>query len=137
MKYYIATSLLRMKEHNIVRDSLKNFGHQISYDWTLHGSVKSISKERLKEVSIHQCEAIKEADCVIVLLPGRKGTHTELGLAIVGGKKIFIHSEDSSLFELGSQTVAFYHHPGITHLTCPLSEVAMKVCTAFPDPVVG
>ena len=124
MKYYIATSLLNVKAHNLVRDALKMVEYEISYDWTLHGSVKSVSKERLEEVSIHMLEGILEADFVLVLLPGRSGTHVELGYAIASGKKVFIHSEDPAVFELGPQTIAFYHHPGVTCFSSPLDEVA-------------
>jgi hypothetical protein len=64
--------------HNSVRDALKNRGHEISYDWTLHGSVKSVSKERLREVASLELDGISEADFVVVLLPGGNGTHSLL-----------------------------------------------------------
>ena len=79
MNYYIATSLSRMTAHNVVRDALKKCGHEISYDWTLHGSVKSVSKERLREVAELELDGISKADFVVVLLPGGNGTHLELG----------------------------------------------------------
>jgi len=127
VKYYIATSLARAKSHNLVRDALNGFGHEISYDWTLHGSVKSISIDRLQEVAILELEGVLQADFVVVLLPGGKGTHLELGFAIAKDKKIFLHSEEPLPFELGPETCAFYHHPDLTCLCCPLSEVASKV----------
>lgn len=127
MKYYIATSLSRMPAHQVVRDTLKVYGHEISYDWTTHGSVKSISKERLQEVAELELAGISEADFVVVLLPGGGGTHIELGFAIGKGKKVFLHSEDPLAFELGPQTNAFYHHPDIIRLVCPLAEVGAKV----------
>lgn len=136
MNYYIATSLSKMKDHNLVRDSLKKFGHELSYDWTLHGSVKSVSKERLQEVSISELKGITEADYVIVLLPGGNGTHIELGFAIATGKKIFLHSEDAALFELGPQTNVFYHHPELIRLSCPLSDVATLVHSSLAYSVV-
>ncbi len=127
MKYYIATSLSRMMAHNLARDALKIFGHEISYDWSLHGSVKSVSKERLREVSINELKGVSEADFVIVLLPGGNGTHLELGFAIANGKRVFLHSEDPALFELGPQTNAFYHHPDVIQLSCPLADVAALI----------
>lgn len=127
MNYYIATSLSRMIAHNQVRDALKRFGHEISYDWTSHGSVKSSSKERLREVSIRELNGVSEADFVVVLLPGGNGTHLELGFAIASGKKVFLHSEDPELFELGPQTNAFYHHPDVNCLSCPLADLAVLI----------
>jgi nucleoside 2-deoxyribosyltransferase len=127
MKFYIATSLSRMSAHHMVRDALKQWGHEMSYDWTLHGSVKSVSKERLREVASLELDGVAEADFVIVLLPGGKGTHLELGFAIARGKRVFLHSEDSLVFELGPQTNAFYHHPDVTLLHCPLADVGATV----------
>lgn len=123
MKFYIATSLSRVTAHHTVRDSLKQMGHEISYDWTLHGSVKSVSKERLKEVALLELQGVSEADFIVVLLPGGNGTHLELGFALAKEKRVFLHSEDPLLFELGPQTNAFYHHPDIVCLHCPLAAV--------------
>ena len=127
MNYYIATSILRAKEHNLVRDSLKKLGHVLTYDWTVHGSVKLESKERLQEVAVSECRGLVEADVVVVLLPGGGGTHFELGFSIASGKKVFLHSEDPLLFELGAQTNAFYHHPELIRLTMPLADVGFAV----------
>lgn len=136
VKYYIATSLSRIADHNLTRDTLKRFGHVISYDWTLHGSVKSVSTDRLREVAIFELNGILEADFVIVLLPGGKGTHLELGFAMGNNKKIFLHSADLSLFDLGPQTNAFYHHPDLTRFCCPLVDLATTIhsnlCTSLP-----
>ena len=98
--------------------------HKLTYDWTLHGSVKSVSKRRLQEVSLKELSGIASADWVIVLLPGGKGTHVELGFAIGRGKNVILHSEDDALFELGPETNAFFHYPKLTRLTCPLVDVA-------------
>lgn len=134
MKFYIATSLSRATAHRIVRDALKGCGHEISYDWTLHGSVKSVSKERLQEVALLELDGVSEADFVIVLLPGGNGTHLELGFSIARGKRVFLHTEDFLTFELGPQTNAFYHHPDITRLHCPLAEVGMTVHSLLMQP---
>jgi hypothetical protein len=127
MKYYIATSLSRVSAHHVVRDTLRRWGHEISYDWTLHGSVKSVNKERLQEVAALELDGVSKADFVVVLIPGGNGTHLELGFALARGKKVFLHSEDSLLFELGPQTNAFYHHPDVTTLHCSLADVGATV----------
>ena len=136
MKFYIATSLSRVMAHHTVRDSLKQRGHEISYDWTLHGSVKSVSKERLKEVALLELEGVSEADFIVVLLPGGHGTHLELGFALAKEKRVFLHSEDPLFFELGAQTNAFYHHPDIVCLHCPLADVGTLVLSSLIQPAV-
>lgn len=136
MKYYIATSLSRITAHRVVRDALKTCGHEISYDWTLHGSVKSTSEERLREVATLELDGVSEADFVVVLLPGGNGTHLELGFAIARGKRVFLHSEDPLIFEPGPQTNAFYHHPDVIHLCCPLTDVGATVHSSFAIPAM-
>lgn len=136
MKFYIATSLSRAVAHNTVRDTLKKWGHEISYDWTLHGSVKSVSKERLQEVALLELNGVSKADFVVVLLPGGNGTHLELGFAIAKEKKVFLHTEDSLAFELGPQTNAFYHHPDIIRLHCPLMDVGAIVHSSLIQPAM-
>jgi nucleoside 2-deoxyribosyltransferase len=136
MKYYIATSLSRVSAHHMVRDSLKSNGHEITYDWTAHGSVKSTSKARLQEVASLELTGISDADFVVVLLPGGGGTHLELGYSIAKGKKVILHSEDPLLFELGPQTNAFYHHPDVIQICCPLSDVAATVQSLLEQPVM-
>ncbi len=136
MKFYIATSLSRVTAHHTVRDILKKWSHEISYDWTLHGSVKSVSKERLREVASLELNGISEADFVVVLLPGGNGTHLELGFAIAREKKVFLHTEDPLIFELGPQTNAFYHHPDIIRLHCPLVDVGTMVHSSLMQPAL-
>ena len=122
-KFYIATSLGRIKEHNILRNALLNKNWEITYDWTIHGSVKNTSYERLKNVGLKMTKGVFDADIVIVLLPGGKGTHTELGMAIAKNKNIAIHAVSSNYFSLCDDTVAFYHRKNILQLTCPLIDV--------------
>lgn len=121
--FYIATGLTRIKEHNLVRDALLAKDWKITYDWTSHGSVKKTSFNRLKDVGFKMAKGIFDADVVIVLLPGGRGTHTELGMAIAKNKRIFIHAESSDYFSLCDETIAFYHLENIFHLTCPLVEI--------------
>lgn len=125
-----------MSVHQVVRDALKKFGHEISYDWTLHGSVKSVSKERLREVASLELNGVSEADFVVVLLPGGHGSHLELGFAIAKEKKVFLHSEDPVIFELGPQTNAFYHHPDVIPLQCPLADVGATLQSLLVQPTM-
>lgn len=133
MKYYIATSLKRMDAHKKVKLSMEPYSYELAYDWTTHGSVKSESIGRLQEVAIAEIEGLAQADFVIVLLPGGVGTHTELGYAIRSGCPVFVHCESGQHFSLGDQTCAFYHHPQVQQLICPLEEVGMCVHAKMKD----
>ncbi len=127
MKYYIATSLERASTHNIIRDALIKLGHVITYDWTIHGSVKNVSVNKLKEVGNLMLKGVKDADFVVVLLPGGKGTHTELGASLAYNKPVFLHASDAKFLQLGEDTCAFYHLKEIISMNCPLEDFAKYI----------
>lgn len=76
---------------------------------------------------MNELKGVSASDFVVVLLPGGHGTHLEFGFSLASGKRVFLHSEDSTLFEIGPQTNAFYHHPEIVRLTCPLADLAAQI----------
>lgn len=111
MRYYIATRLERAVDHNVVRDAMRRAGHELTYDWTAHGSVKDEGRARIAEVAELEATGVRDAEYVVVLLPGGRGTHAELGMAIGWGVPILLHSADGVEFADGAATCAFYHHP--------------------------
>ncbi|NGX48674.1 MAG: hypothetical protein K940chlam5_00264 [Candidatus Anoxychlamydiales bacterium] len=123
MKFYIATSLARAKDHNIVRDALMDLGHTLTYDWTTHGSVKCTTPEKLRLVCQQELLGIKRADLLIVLIPGGFGTHVELGATIATNKKIILFSSEEKYFLPCKDTCAFYHDPSCKHIVSSLSNL--------------
>ena len=118
MKFYIATRLENHKQHNLIRDRLVNvYGHEITYDWTVHGPVWAHGDtpkqrmDRIQEVAILERQGVEQADIVIALLPGGRGTHAEIGMALALGKPTLIQSEDWRDFAAHPNTCAFYHDP--------------------------
>lgn len=110
MEVYIATSLDNAAQHNRVRDVLWDRYHiGLTYDWTKHGSVRDQGFERIAEVAMLERDGVQRADIVIVLLPGGKGTHAELGMALAFGHQVVIYGTKED-FE-GPRTCAFYHDP--------------------------
>ena len=61
----------------------------------------------------------------MLLLPGGKGTHTELGLAIAsaGRRRIIVWSEDPAPFDGSGEFCVFYHHPRVERVVCPFQEL--------------
>lgn len=113
---YIATSLDRAADHNLVRDALAKLGIACSYDWTVHGSVAAQGADRLREVALLELGGVLRADLVIVLLPGGKGTHAELGAALAAGKQVLLHAQDPGDYAPFGRTCVFYHHPHVIPL---------------------
>jgi hypothetical protein len=67
-------------------------------------------------------EAIKDADYTIILLPGGKGSHIELGMAIAWEKQIFLYSPDGEAMDMET-TSTFYHLPEVNICTGTIDEL--------------
>jgi nucleoside 2-deoxyribosyltransferase len=111
LRYYIATKLENHAQHNKVRDVLNAMGHQITYDWTSHGPVWTSGIGRIREVSILETNGVLDADVVVILWPGGRGTHVELGMAIAARKPVIFMSTNLEHHIASPETCAFYHHP--------------------------
>ena len=106
-RVYIATSLDNAAAHNALRDALEPLGISVSYDWTAHGSVSGQGAARLEQVAIAELRGIAEADLVVVLLPGRRGTHVEIGAALGRGVPLLLLDTTGDVFDADKQC-AFY-----------------------------
>lgn len=114
MKFYIASKLENAEAVSRVARALKAAGHIHTYDWTVHGSVQDKGEQRIREVAEAEKQGVLDADVVIVILPGGRGTHAELGIALgAGNKEIVICAADNSLFLANTSTCAFYWNMGI------------------------
>lgn len=118
MKYYIATKLENHAQHTIVRDKL--LPHQLTYDWTVHGPVWQRGKSVIKDVSCKEHIGTVGSDLLIALLPGGRGTHVEIGMALAAGVPTMIYSTNEHHFEAHEDTCAFYHHPMVIYRTTDL-----------------
>lgn len=132
MRFYIATRLENHAAHNELRDALLALGHEISYDWTTHGPVWRKGVEVIQQTAIAERDGIESADVVVALLPGGRGTHAEIGIAL--GKRIplILHAPDDSMFGATPETCAFYHGPDtLTVFDTPISNLAKFVNEAM------
>lgn len=110
MNYYIATSLDNAAAHNALRGQLNALGHKITYDWTHHGSVQDTPS--LWSLTAHdEANGVLSADVAIFLLPGGRGTHVELGLAIALCPHIYLVAPSEVQNE--PRTCIFYHHENV------------------------
>jgi hypothetical protein len=113
MKFYIASKLENAPAVRSLRDRLLTLGWSVTYDWTVHGSVQREGADVIQIVALAEAAGVEAADVVIVLLPGGRGTHTELGMAIALKKKIVLCGLLERDFGDDGNTVAFYHHPQV------------------------
>lgn len=113
MKVYIATDIRRTTDQQVLAAKLlEQFDCHLTFDWTRHGT---LAGRPHNEVSVDEIQAVLAADFVVVLLPGGRGTHTEMGVALGSGKRIFVHvTDESDLFGGYDYTCVFYNHPLVT-----------------------
>lgn len=113
MNLYIASGLDNAPSVRALRDLLQTWGHTITYDWTVHGSVQHEGLARIQAVALNELHGVYQADALVVLLPGGRGTHTEMGAALALHKPVYLLGgpEDRAP---GGRTCAFYHHPLVT-----------------------
>ena len=90
MKVYIATGLENAKESSQLENRLIEDGWERTYDWTKHGSVQDDGPERIAQVAVDEINGVLQADLLIALLPGGRGTHIEIGCAIGHGIPVIL-----------------------------------------------
>ena len=125
MKFYVASGVSNAEKVNQAAAALAAAGHVRTYDWTTHGDVSKTSDERKREVASNESCGVAEAELVVLLLPGRFGTHAELGIALAtsANKRILLWSETSAPFDGAEGFCVFYHHPAVERVVCPFEEL--------------
>lgn len=113
MKYYIATAIERAEDHRALAKALDARGWSCAYDWTAHGSVQGQGAVRMSEVAAAELRGVTTANVVIVLLPGGRGTHCELGAALAARVPVVLVGRATDLFDASGRECAFYSHPGV------------------------
>lgn len=107
-----------MALHNALRDVLVSRGYKITYDWTLyigeHGPAWTQGEAAMAEVSDAEVHGVVDAEVLFMLLPGGRGAHVELGVALGTETTTIVWTDDSQLLQPIPATSIFYHHPNVT-----------------------
>lgn len=82
-KVYVAGGLQNIDMVRQVQKAVRDLGGVINYDWTEHGSIAHLP-DVWAAASAAEIEAASTCDLLIVCLPGGRGTHAEIGLALGG-----------------------------------------------------
>jgi predicted Rossmann-fold nucleotide-binding protein len=110
MKFYIASSFKNINSVREMADQLKYRGFTHTYDWTINDRASTLVE--MKEIGHKEKEAVMKSDFVIIILPGGKGTHIELGIALGLGKRIYLFSPNEDIND-PSKSSTFYQLPEI------------------------
>lgn len=111
MKFYVASSFSNIENVRIVSGVLRNHGFCQTYDWTINNRANSI--ESLTAIGESEKKGVAESDILVVLLPGGKGSHIEMGIALGLGKTVYLYSSKEEYFVDYSMTSTFYHIEGV------------------------
>lgn len=121
MKFYIASSFANQEMVKKLSRLLMQKGHEQTYDWTMND--RADSAEALSRIGQLEKNAVSACDVFFILLPGGKGSHIELGLALAGEKKVFLFSE-TDVFSDISMSTTFYHLPEVERVIGTLEDLA-------------
>jgi hypothetical protein len=134
VKFYIASRLENADRVRQLRDVLISVGHEITYDWTIAGPVRD-DKIAMIQVSRREVRGVLESNLFFLLLPGGRGAHVELGLAIGqdadNPRQVLVWSETPEPLNYGQETSAFYHHDAVGQLVMPF-EMLLEGVTQRP-----
>lgn len=125
----MASGLQNRARAAALMDLLRACGHSVTYDWTRHGDVRDRGEDVMRRTASYEVQGVADAELVILLLPGGKGTHTELGVALstLSNKQIWLWSEDGHELQGGADTCVFYHHPAIRRIHCPFEALLSQI----------
>lgn len=124
MKYYIASSFANKEIVRLTIKSLNNLGFINTYNWTLNE--KADNKLKLKNIGIEELNAVKDADILIAILPGGKGTHIEMGIAIGFNKPVLIAYFNKELISVDN-SATFYHLDNVKHILVTEENIVDKL----------
>ncbi len=125
MKFYVGSGMKNCELVNYYAKLLKEKGWEQTHDWVKNVS-DDISKDDMIKYASLESQGIVDADVVIMLLPGGRGAHIELGMAMALNKKIFLCSTTKEEFSI-ENTVAFYELPKITQLVGNADDNVKKI----------
>lgn len=130
MKFYIAGDW-RLK-HVIAEISetlSKGIGAQPTFKWWDQQGSAMPSRDSRIALSVRELMAIKSADMFFFVGPGRRGSASELGIALGSGLKVFAWQPMANEYVRESDTIdaanLFLHHPAVTQTTGGLAADAL------------
>jgi hypothetical protein len=108
-RFYLSTRKDRSAEGAVLSAALIAQGWSCTFDWA---ALKDVVPSRYGEIAKAEIAGVRDADVLVVLLPGGYGTHAEIGAALALGKPIIIHAPNQQVLDTPYPCV-FHFHPGV------------------------
>lgn len=114
IKFYVASGFQNKTAVKHLGQKLKKVGYIQTYDWTINAKAETV--EELEKIGKEELRGVSDSDFLIVILPGGKGTHIELGIALSQNKRVYLYSQDPLYFE-PNNSCTFYHLSNVNIIT--------------------
>jgi len=128
-RFYLATRKDRSNEANELSHALQAQGWERTYKWTALDPMKT---DDFAEVALKEIAGVRDADVLIVLLPGGFGTHVEIGAALALGKPVILLAPDQKTLETPYRCI-FHYHPAVKLLVSETVDIA-AILACLPQP---
>lgn len=125
LRFYLASGLDNADAARALANRLTAEGHHCQYRWWVHGAVLP---DRMRETAELEMGGVLTADVVIVLMPGSRGTHVELGIALASMKSIVLVGPTSTIRD---RPVCFYAHKRVSLILHDEVEVQTETLVAL------
>jgi nucleoside 2-deoxyribosyltransferase len=133
-RFYLATRKDRSAQAAALLEALKAQGWERTLAWS---DQNEAGTDGYAEIALAELAGVREADVLVVLLPGGYGTHVEIGAALALGKPVILHAQDRATLET-PYPCPFHYHPGVKLLVSEVVDVdavvaCMTRCTENPS----
>lgn len=108
-RYYLSTRKDRSAEADSLSATLKARGWERTFTWTPDDGE---GPEEHAAIAKAELQGVRDADVLVVLLPGGYGTHVEIGAALALGKPVILHAPDQKTLETPYLCI-FHYHPNV------------------------
>jgi len=115
-RFFLSTQKDRSAQADALSEELETYGWKRTFAWTGEDGTGSGGHAA---IAMAELQGVREADVLVVLLPGGYGTHVEIGAALALGKPVILHAPDRKTLETPYLCV-FHYHPAVKLL---ISEV--------------
>ena len=122
-RFFLSTRKDRSAEADALSASLKSRGWERTFAWK---GEDGTGADAHAAVAVAELKGVRDADVLVVLLPGGYGTHVEIGAALALGKPVILLAPDHKTLETPYLCV-FHYHPAVKLLISETLEVGAIV----------
>lgn len=123
-KFYIASSFANKEAVQAAANLLMEKGFVQTFDWT--ANLRASTIDELQVYGELERTAVLEADFLVVILPGGKGSHVEMGIAAGQRKTVYLLSETADFFGFDVAST-FYYLPEVQIHIGPIHDTMERI----------